>query len=336
MRSRHCLRGPRLGGGGPAARGVRALICLGLALSTGACSGSGGGSEEEDDEGEAGDDTGADELIGPSTLLLVDPSPSMQEEQEAVLLGLEALVEATGARGRVGIATVSVEEHEGALLGEVVDLAEAGALEALQAQLACSGACWTGGLPSDPDHACGDGLGSGVTEEWLDCTCGVDQWSEGCVSGNEEPLEAALLATCRANEEEPEACAYTQSPWTESWLGSNAGLLRGGVLHLVVVSDEGDNSRRLAAGHDDPTLYAEALLEAAPAEVLWHYLGPDADLVCNSGSATTWGVARLDTLVSASGGVRGELSVEGGDGSCAPGDVDAFFRAVGQSGPGGG
>lgn len=309
------------------------------ALGLGGCLGGGGSGEgdADEDDGDGGDDTGEPGTIGPSMLLLVDPSPSMQEENAAVLLGLGDLVDAWGARGRVGLGTVSVEEHAGALLGEVVDLGEAGALEALQAQLACEGTCWDeGALASDPGHACGDGLGSEVSVEWLDCACGVDGWAEACVSGNEEPLEAALLATCRANEEEPEVCAYTESPWTESWLGSNAGLLRGGVLHVVAVSDEGDNSRRLPAGHDDPSLYGEALLETAPAEVLWHYLGPEAELACNSGSATTWGTARIDSLVSASGGVRGELYVVENDGSCGEGDAAGFFRAVGQSGPGGG
>lgn len=235
-------------------------------------------------------------------------------------------------------ATAGVDPGEaGLLLGDPTVLTKDAVDVAggFQRNLLCEATCWSASsLDSDPSYQCGDDPAGVITEEYLDCICGPDAWKDHCGTGNEEHLEATLLALCRAVPEPPEACYFDLSPFEEGDAGSNPGLLREGATTVVViVTDEGDSSRRIDNGNADPAIYEEALAEFERT-IRVAVIGPPYDaenheLLCNSGGATTWGTERLQTLAADTVGFYNDIA-DTQDPDCAISDFSVHLNDLGD------
>lgn len=295
-------------------------------------------------------DTGATEDRRPLSdlLLVLDESSSMQEEGGDLVVHLDILLQAfEDPDARAGVITVDVRGRAGALVDDWVALSSPDALSELQRTIACGAVCWNPAeVPSDPSHEPGDPLGAEVTREWLDATCGTAAWEDSCGGGDEEGLEAILEALCRASSDAPESCLESGSNLMEQDLGSSAGMPREGARVLaLIVSDEGDGSRRLSQGEGDPVVY-QSLYGELDFELFVTAIGPDYDpetgsLVCNSGSASSWGVERYHALADASGLRYHAIAEEDPSGDCvqrmsaALEDLAADLRGdLGESGVG--
>lgn len=201
------------------------------------------------------------------------------------------------------------------------------------ANLLCDATCWQEAtLPSDPSYVCGDDTDI-FSAEYLDCLCGFEAWEDHCGSGNEEHLEAALLTLCRAVEDPPDFC-YENTPFTEAQIGSNAGLLReNSTLIFVVVTDEGDESRRLTPGDNEADPYLDLFAEF---DVRYRFavIGPNYDaqassLTCNSGGATTYGSMRLQDAAITTEGFYNPIAEEGAGGDCQNSDFAVHLEDLG-------
>jgi len=299
---------------------------LGLGLLA-AC---GGGATEGDATDTAGSadsaasadtDTGTAVAAPAGVVLVVDNSDSMAEAAMALAVGLDQVVAALPADASVAVTTTDVE----ASAGGFVDTPTRD-VEALQAQILCSATCFRSDLqlPTDSDHSCGDPLGDEVTEEWLDCTCGAGAWVEsGCGAAIEAGLEAVWLATCRADSAAPASC------FDNGLLDASAGgsVDLGASLHAVVISDEGDGSRRLDR-EPEATVYTD-LLASAGVDVAVSVLVPGLDAldeVACPGVGTDWGVRRYVDAATVTGGGVADIY----DSDCEPADVvDAVVGLLG-------
>ena len=266
----------------------------------------------------------------------------------------------TQQRGRfldynLGITTTSVQYdtaagiqpgQAGTLIGPVVNKNTADVAGAFRSQLLCETAYWADtDVPSDPtydDAACDAGVQpETISEEYLDCVCGFGAWedtSQG--SGNEEPLEAALLALCRSVDPDatPEDCEDPQSPYAGSTNLTNDDFFREeGTVVVVVVSDEGDDSRRMAIGEVDPTEpYLEPLAEfGKPVKMVT--IVPSIDeatggVICGSSlnpTPPTWSLERLIEASAVTGGFHRNIVVESADG-CEPSDFSEHLADLGD------
>ena len=204
-------------------------------------------------------------------------------------------------------------------------------------------------MPSNPDYVCGDPLEGDVSEEYLDCLCGAGEWDGNCGTGQEQGLEAAFMALCRAAENPPEDCyLYPENSAIAFQSGeehSNDGLLREGANTLVViVTDEGDGSLRqsehepgednytpAAAGEVDTVIdeYAD-LFEEFDNVVRFAVIGPayaDGNGDCLDG-AQNWGVERYQDMVTATNGMYIPLTdLENG---CEPTDFAENLDQLGS------
>ncbi len=277
-------------------------------------------------------------------LFVIDNSPSMFDESSALGLAFDAFLTALGdVRGlQLAITTTSADPRGSVEPGEMGTLVSGGVMAAESAEelgdafreaLLCHTVCWpgacqgsstTGCIPSDPSYTCGDDPGGQITWEYLACVCGGSWEPPECGAGTEEGLEAALLALCRAQSEPSVAClGHDGSPLVEADIGSNPGLLRSGVgTEVVVLSDEGDGSRALAQGEDDPQIYLDLFEQVDDPTFI--VIGPgydpdDHSFECNSGGATSWGSARYITTTERTGGFYRHIENDDGDG-CAVSD----------------
>lgn len=188
--------------------------------------------------------------------------------------------------------------------------------------LLCEATCWPTSdakLPDDKSYVCGEPA-EFISTDYLNCAenCGVGDdpgWdNEHCGSGTEEPLEAAYEALCRSVPNPPAGCFETPSALTPEDAGSNGDLVRpDSTVVVVIVTDEGDNSRRLTEGESDPAPYLDLFGEFGN-RVTFAVIGPDYDadndkLICNNGGAPAWGVQRLQTVASVTGGFYDPISV---------------------------
>ena len=213
--------------------------------------------------------------------------------------------------------------------------------------LLCQATCWNpAAVPSDLDFECTDDPDTPevISLEYLDCVCGSDVWesSDHCGAGDEEGLEAAFLSLCRAGfDSPPEECYDEFSPLTDSDLGSNAGLVRDdSTVIFVVVTDEGDGSRRLENQNPDPSPYLD-LLDQFGVRYRFAVIGPNyvceedangneqCSLVCNSGGATTWGTSRYQTAAAMTGGFFNPLEESSGS-ECLPTEFDGHLQQLGD------
>lgn len=279
-------------------------------------------SKHDDDDEEDEEDDSGDEAVMADILLVVDNSGSMTDEAQDLALAIEALTVGLGDLDwQVGITTASVDWSNGA--SPDIEPGEAGLLTGgvtsdaaeLRDQILCEATCWsTVDLASDPDYSCGDAFAE-VTIEALDCVCGVDAWTGHCGTGQEMGMEASFMARCRAQETPSEECYdFPDSAPVAFSTGdelSNAGLLRDGAdLHVLVISDEGDDSpRKDGTGDTDVAPYEDALGGSVHVSVI----GPlwiDGEVVCNGGGALPWAVERYVNLVDATGGVYEPLTID--------------------------
>jgi hypothetical protein len=211
--------------------------------------------------------------------------------------------------------------ESGSLVGEppVVSLETSDDVAAdFRRNLLCEATCWSNAdLPSDPTYEDGDPPGKTLSEDYMDYVCGGTSWEQNeCGSGTEEGLESAFLALCRAVEDPPEECWYTEGPLggqdREDVLLSNAGMLReGSKVIVVIISDEADFSRQIAVGSDDPQPYLD-LYEKFNVDLSFAIIGPNYDVdvehgwICNTGTSTGTdpynGVKAYQTVAEETGG----------------------------------
>lgn len=179
-------------------------------------------------------------------------------------------------------------------------------------------------LLSDPSYApASDGScplpeGDEIPREYLNCMCGDGQWVTDEGGGNEEGLESALDAVCRAVDSPPEDCFSDDSPLVQGDAGSNEGLIRAEANTVVViVTDEGDGSRRINNTDPDITPYMDIFAQF-PQAVRFAVIGPayhDSDGSCLD-SAQTWGVERYQRAAEDSRGTYIDLTEI--DDNCTP------------------
>jgi hypothetical protein len=308
-------------------------------------------------------------------LFVIDNSSSMKEEAQSlgnnfnifinIFASSEGATESTRSlsdavdnftsyvndRGRyidynLGITTTSVDFSAGATTDEI-DVGEAGLLvngpigkydgnveKKFKEGLFCNATFWIESeLPSNPSYNCGEDTDE-VTVEYLDCLCG-DNWGGISGSGNEEPIEAAYLALCRATENPPDSCSDAISPFNDADPLANIGFLREEATTVVVmIGDEADNSRRMQQGQSDPETYIDLFAEFEQ-KIKFAAIGPNWDgdsLLCNSGGATTWAVERVQTLALSSGGFYEplEFSPTGNGDDCELVDFSIHLEKLGE------
>ncbi|MDO9280713.1 MAG: hypothetical protein Q7U06_02325 [Pseudomonadota bacterium] len=235
--------------------------------------------------------------------------------------------------------TLAYDDASGnpAIIDRVVD--DAGL--AFQTNLLCKATCWDSNMPSNPEYVCGGALDGAVSEEYLDCLCGVGGWQGNCGTGQEQPIEAGFMALCRASANPPPDC-YTfpdgsALAFQEGDELSNDGLLREGANTLIVIlTDEGDSSLRTTSGDpavpgDDETEVDEYLdlFEQFPNLVRFAVIGPawdGSDGSCLAG-AQEWGVDRYQSIVAETNGLYIPLTnIEDG---CSPTDFGTSLDELG-------
>lgn len=258
----------------------------------------------------------------------------------------------TQQRGRfldyqLGITTTGVEYEAygpsagidpgeaGTLLGDptVIAKGDEGIADAFRENLLCNAAYWsTSNVPTDSTYECGSGTPDQISQEYLDCVCGFGEWEGKSGSGDEEPLEAALMAMCRSVEEPPEACFDPLSPFEGEQ--TNAGFMRPDTtVVVVVVSDEGDNSRRMAQGEDDPQVYLDAFA-MFERPVKFVEIGPNYDpetknVKCPTISVPTWSAERMVNITAETGGFYNAIAIEDATGECGPTDFAEHLEDLG-------
>jgi len=322
----------------------------------------GGKDDTEPDSGPESDPLQADLLI------VLDNSPSMYDEAGTLGLGFDDLAASLPADidFHLAVTTVSADpeddaDGDGSVIepGEVGTFLGRGAFTSsgdwaseLRRTVLCEGTCWPGEcqgedtagcIPYDPSYECGDDPGEQVTWDYLECICGSDWEPPQCGSGTEEGLEAALLALCRAASSPPASCFdHSGSPLSQDDAGSNPGFLRPDTPTVVLIlSDEGDGSRGLSQGDDDPQDYLDLFQEIGGALSI-AVVGPAYDseahtFECNSGGATSWGTGRYQQAAEITGGfyaVIEECTAPDGtcsgpdNGYCVPTDFEGVWSSL--------
>ena len=136
------------------------------------------------------------------------------------------------------------------------------------------------------------------------------------------------MAMCRAVENPPDDC-YVNNQFEASHEGTNTGLIReDSTLIPIIVTDEGDTSRRLPQGEAVPEEYAE-LFSQFNTRTAFAVIGPRTDL-CNSGGATTWGVSRYQWFVNDSNGLYLDIAQEDDTGDCEVADFADSLQQLGD------
>lgn len=245
----------------------------------------------------------------------------------------------------------------GTFIGPVIARGSASVVPDFLDQLLCQTTNWNStNLPEeDSSYTCGqEGMPAFISAEYLDCLCGEDAWKNNQGGGTEQPLEAALLALCRAAEDPPEVCyhQYAQTDtqdssgrnigtFDEQHVGMNGGFLREGATTVIaIVTDEGDSSSQfLANGEDDPSPYLDAFAQFDnPVRIA--VIGPRLDTEALQASACAqgtdgsrdtvpyWSVKRLYTTALSSGGFYADIT-QGGDTNCAVSDFSVHLDNLG-------
>lgn len=206
--------------------------------------------------------------------------------------------------------------------------------------LLCDAAYWqTSQVPDDPAYVCDPGAPEtpdNISKEYLDCVCDFGEWEDNTSgSGDEEPLEAALMALCRSVPDPPEACFNELAPFASTATLTNDDWYRDeGTIVVVTVSDEGDNSRRLAQGEEDPAPYLEAFQDFdKPVKFVSIGLEIDSESggpICPSTTVPVWSIERMQTLAQETGGFYGAIAEQTGSGDCVPGDFAGLLTNLGE------
>ena len=264
----------------------------------------------------------------------------------------------TQQRGRfldynLAITTTSVDYSGGASDGvdpgeagrfigvpEVIEKGEGDVAALFRENLLCEAGYWqTSQVPDDSSYACNEDepvTPDLISQQYLDCVCGFGAWEDNAVgSGDEEPLEASLMALCRAVPDPPEACFDALAPFNATQELKNDGWYREtGTIVVVTVSDEGDNSRRMAQGEADPAVYLEAF-ESFDKPVKFVSIGLEIDSdsggpICPTTTVPVWSLQRMMSTASSTGGFYGAIAEETGTGDCVPGDFAGLLTNLGE------
>ena len=273
-------------------------------------------------------------------LMVVDNSASMTEETSMLAANIGSLLEPDPEcpfEVRIGITTTSADVSAGTTTE--VDAGEAGTLvgmvsssftdpeaaeEEIKRQILCDVTDWSGiDVPSDPEYQCGTDVAGVVSEEYLECLCSPGTWLDNSGTGTEEPFEASLLTACRAAEIPPDDCFDPNSDFEIADQLTVPDLLQSTTgSALLIVTDEGDNSRRLDQGEADPSPYLELYENFEQFDTV-SVIGPNIDaetLDCNTIPVTTWSAERLLTATEQTGGVYRTIAEKVAGGNCAATD----------------
>ena len=245
-----------------------------------------------------------------------------ESTENGSIIDYQLAITTTSADYSVG-ETTGVDDGEAGLLTgrddeQIVRRGDADVAGAFRRNLACSTVYWKDSdllsdlsYKADSDGSCPLPEGDQIPREYLECLC-PDGWVESEGAGNEEGLEAALDTLCRASAAPPDLCWDDDDdsssdpgyPITRGDEGSVEGFIRPEANTLVVVvSDEGDGSRRVPSTDEDPTPYLDIFSEF-PNPVRFAVIGPvyeDRNGDCLDG-AQTWGVERYQTVAGATNG----------------------------------
>ncbi len=254
----------------------------------------------------------------------------------------------------LGITTTEPSANWGGLLGQpkIVSKTQDNVARKFTKNLLCEAACIRS-LPDEVDVNC-----TVSPENLANC-------SDSVTGAAEEGIEAVLMTMCRASEDPPDFCLdpWWRNPDNESrriWLpydpalrsdddtaitgtpspqqpyfsqddiGSAEGFIRpNSTVIPVIVSDEGDQSRRITTFDGNVFPYNE-LFALFPNRMTWAVIGPSADDGCNTGGAARWGIDRYRRMVNDSNGAYIPISVPDGSGGCDDTDFGQALSEVGD------
>ncbi len=261
---------------------------------------------------------------------------------------LDAYIQYTSQRGAFldyGLAVTTTSASDpgdtppgvaGALVGDpqVVEDTDNDIAGNFQRNLLCEATCWNeANLDPEPNFECPeDGTLPDTPElislDYLDCLCGgINAWTGHCGSGTEEHLESAFLATCRAVDAEtaPDECTDDLSPLDPSDINTAPWLRPDSTVIFVVISDEGDGSRRQTLGDELPETYMD-LLDRFNIRYRFAVIGPNPE-TCQGGASA--GVERLQAVAEESGGFYRVISEPGAGGDCQVADFSSYLQDLG-------
>jgi hypothetical protein len=202
-----------------------------------------------------------------------------------------------------------------------------------QANLLCESTCWNeNDLNLEPNFECPEDGSYPPTPDqislnYLDCLCGGTQaWPGNCGAGTEEPIEAAFLSMCRSVAEPPDECFSVESPLVDADVLTNDFLREGSTVLFVIVTDEGDGSRRMMTGDEDPTVYQD-LLDQFGVPYRFAVIGPNPD-ICQGGAFD--GVERLQVLAEETGGFYNVIAEPGAGSDCQVSDFASHLEDLGD------
>ncbi len=232
-----------------------------------------------------------------------------------------------------GITTMDVDVSWGELSGsdedKLVVRGEEDVAERFIKSLLCKSTCF-------PDN----GGGGDFSGNDLDDICGgSDRWLGNCGSGREEGLEAVFMAMCRAVPNPPDEC-YNEIQigddvfppnFTQDDVLTNEGLMRERSTFMpIIITDEGDDSRRMARSTALPDFY-ESLYQMFGVNMSWVVIGPALDetfeVMC-PGTATDWGAIRYEYFVQSTNGLK--ISVHTPKPDCEPADFGTALDEIGE------
>ena len=300
-------------------------------------------------------------------LFVVDNSTSMVEEASSLAVNFGGFVEDLSAREEAlstsgladavsnyidyvqdraafvdyqfGITTTDADVGGGQLFS-VIKRGDDDVSGAFISDLLCSSTCIADVdlIGNDPSYLCGEPLGDEITRQYMECTCGdVQNWlGVNCGSAREEALESVFLAMCRSVANPPAECFepvdVDGNQWpaalTDADRQTNGGFLRDASTFIpVIVTDEGDDSRREPGQQEIPDAYLD-LFKRFRKRMAWVVIGPALDdsgeKVCD-GPATKWGTVRYEWLVYDSSGLKIDIT----DGNCDTADFKTALEELG-------
>lgn len=290
-------------------------------------------------------------------VFVIDNSDSMKDEAEALAQSFGSFIQQLNTDSnrsafesvidfQLGITTTSIAGdapgRAGMLVGSpdiITKDSEDVALNFTRGLL-CEATCWrVNDVTTDSSFECdadNPAMPDPVSQQYLDCLCGSNRWENNCGSGTEEGLEGAFDAMCRAVDNPPKECWSEETALAslvETDIGTNSGLIRkDSTVIFVVITDEGDGSRRLPNTDPDASIYID-LLDKFNKRYRFAVVGPPYDpventLTCNSGGATKWGTERYQNIATASSGFFNFIAEEDESGECGMVDFSIHFGDV--------
>lgn len=161
---------------------------------------------------------------------------------------------------------------------------------------------------------------------------------QGTCSSQEEPLEATFLAMCQSVPNPPTECFEEFAVGTETFTPTlqqndildNGEFLRNRSTFLpVIVTDEGDASRRMSIGNVVADTYLD-LTSRFNRHVAWVIIGPPTkenhEPICPSPSPD-WGTVRFEFLIQQTNGLHIDIQDPG---DCEPTDFQSSLEQLGN------